>query len=69
MNDRHIIAIVTFALFSSEAYGHYLIAKNEDNEKFVFYKPSTKAIVETITLVGLFSVLNAIIIPEVRKMI
>ena len=37
MKDRDIIAIVTFALFSTEAYGHYLVAKNEDKkeEKYV----------------------------------
>jgi len=69
MKDRDIIAIVTFALFSTEAYGHYLVAKNEDNEKFVFYKPSTKAIVETLSLVALFSILNGIVITEVRKML
>ena len=69
MKDRDIIAIVTFALFSTEAYGHYLVAKNEDNEKFIFYKPTTKAIVETLSLVGIFSILNGIIITEVRKII
>ena len=69
MKDRDIIAIVTFALFSTEAYGHYLVAKNEDNEKFIFYKPTTKALVETLSLVGIFSILNGIIITEVRKII
>ena len=69
MKDRDIIALVTFALFSTEAYGHYLVAKNEDNEKFIFYKPTTKAIVETLSLVGIFSILNGIIITEVRKII
>ena len=69
MQDRDIIAIVTFALFSTEAYAHYLVAKNEDNEKFVFYKPSTDTIIETLSLVGLFSILNGIVITEVKKML
>tara|TARA_R100000426_G_C4813698_1_gene107553 strand:- start:919 stop:1128 length:210 start_codon:yes stop_codon:yes gene_type:complete len=69
MNDRQIISLVTFALFSSEAYGHYLIARNEENEKFIFYKPSTQAIFETLLLVGAFSILNGYAITELKKLL
>ena len=36
MKDRNIVALVTFAIFSTEAYAHYLVAKNEDNDEFKF---------------------------------
>ena len=29
MKDRNVVALVTFALFSAEAYAHYVVAKNE----------------------------------------
>lgn len=68
MKDKNIIALVTFALFSTEAYGHYLIARNEGNEKFKWYKPSRKAIFDTMLLVGGFSILNDVIITELKKL-
>ena len=39
MKDSQIVALSTFVLFTGEAYGHYLIAKNEGKEKFTFYFP------------------------------
>ncbi len=69
MKDRDVIALVTFGLFTAEAYGHYLIAKNEGKEEFKLYKPSNKAIIHTVAFVGVFSILNGIIITRVKKLL
>ena len=67
MRDRDIVALVTFALFSTEAYAHYLVAKNEGKEKFKFYLPTLDTTIKNIAVVGTFSILNGILVEQVKK--
>jgi len=67
MRDRDIVAIVTFVLFSTEAYAHYLVAKNEGKEKFKFYLPTLDTTIKNVAVVGTFSLLNGILVEQVKK--
>ena len=67
MRDRDIVALVTFALFSTEAYAHYLVAKNEGKEKFKFYLPTLDTTIKNVAVVGTFSILNGILVEQVKK--
>jgi len=67
MRDRDIVALVTFALFSTEAYAHYLVAKNEGKEEFKFYLPTLDTTIKNIAVVGTFSILNGILVEQVKK--
>ncbi len=67
MKDRNIVALVTFALFSAEAYAHYVVAKNEGKEKFKFYMPTLNTTLKNIGVVGIFSILNGILVEQVKK--
>ncbi len=67
MKDRNLIALVTFAIFSTEAYAHYVVAKNEGSETFKFYKPTLQTTFKNLVVVGAFSLLNGIIIEKIRK--
>jgi hypothetical protein len=67
MKERNIIALVTFAIFSTEAYAHYVVAKNEGSETFKLYKPTIETTFKNLLVVGVFSILNGIIIEKIRK--
>ena len=67
MRDRDIVALVTFVLFSTEAYAHYLVAKNEGKEKFKFYLPTLDTTIKNVAVVGTFSILNGILVEQVKK--
>tara|TARA_R110001592_G_scaffold145993_1_gene369896 strand:- start:1543 stop:1752 length:210 start_codon:yes stop_codon:yes gene_type:complete len=67
MRDRDIVALVTFALFSTEAYAHYLVAKNEGSEKFKFYIPTLNTTFKNLAVVGTFSILNGILVEKIKK--
>tara|TARA_B100001248_G_scaffold209788_1_gene163966 strand:+ start:2130 stop:2339 length:210 start_codon:yes stop_codon:yes gene_type:complete len=67
MSDRRLVAIVTFMLFSAEAYSHYLVAKNEGKEKFRFYIPSLDTSIKNLVVIGLFSIANGVIVEQVKK--
>tara|TARA_R110000787_G_scaffold145840_2_gene259605 strand:- start:464 stop:670 length:207 start_codon:yes stop_codon:yes gene_type:complete len=67
MKERNLIALVTFAIFSTEAYAHYVVAKNEGSETFKFYKPTLQTTFKNLVVVGAFSLLNGIIIEKIRK--
>jgi len=69
MRDRDIVELVTFAIFSTEAYAHYLVAKNEGNEKFKFYTPNLDTTIKNIAVVGAFSLLNGIVVERVKKLL
>ncbi len=69
MRDRDIVALVTFAIFSTEAYAHYLVAKNEGKEEFKFYVPNLDTTIKNIAVVGAFSVLNGILVERVKKLL
>lgn len=67
MRDRNIVALVTFALFSTEAYAHYLVAKNEGKDDFKFYIPTLNTTLKNLAVVGTFSILNGILVEQVKK--
>lgn len=67
MKDRNLVAIVTFVIFSTEAYAHYLVAKNEDSDTFKFYVPKLETTLKNLGVVGVFSILNGIVISEIKK--
>jgi len=69
MKDSQIVALTTFLFFTAEAYGHYLIAKNEGSEKFKFYVPDTETTVKNLMLVGTFSLLNGIAVSYLKKVL
>lgn len=69
MKDRYIVAIVTFALFSAEAYSHYLVAKNEGQDEFKFYVPSFNTSVKNLGILAVFSYLNGVAVQEVKKLL
>ena len=67
MKDRNLIALVTFGIFSAEAYAHYVVAKNEGSDKFKFYRPTLRTTFKNLAVVGVFSILNGLIIEKIRK--
>lgn len=69
MRDRDVVALVTFALFSAEAYAHYLVAKNEGKDEFKLYVPTLDTTIKNIAVVGTFSILNGILVERVRKIL
>ena len=69
MKDRNVVALVTFALFSAEAYAHYVVEKNEGKDEFKLYVPTLKTTIHNLVVVGVFSVLNGIIVEKVRKLL
>jgi hypothetical protein len=69
MKDSQIVALTTFVLFSTEAYGHYLIAKNEGQEKFKFYIPKVETTVKNLMIVGVFSIFNGYAVSQIKKIL
>jgi hypothetical protein len=69
MKDRDIVTLVTFALFSTEAYAHYLVAKNEGKEDFKFYVPTWNTTFKNLGVVGIFSVLSGLVVEQVKKVL
>ena len=69
MKDRNIVALVTFVIFSTEAYAHYLVAKNEDNNEFKFYIPKLETTLKNLVVVGAFSILNGIVVEKVKNIL
>tara|TARA_R110001592_G_scaffold20489_16_gene83117 strand:- start:178 stop:393 length:216 start_codon:yes stop_codon:yes gene_type:complete len=62
-----IVGATTFGLFMIEAILHYNmgVKKDNPNEKFTF--PDNKELGKLALVVGIFSVMNGVIINEVKK--
>ena len=58
---------VTFALFMTEAIIHYNIGVKSKTDEKGFNFPPTKDFIKLATTVGLFSVLNGIMVKEFTK--
>jgi len=67
MKHRNIVALVTFAIFSTEAYAHYVVAKNEGSDTFKFYRPTLQTTIKNLAVVGAFSILNGLIIDKITN--
>jgi hypothetical protein len=50
--------LVTFIVFTCEAYLHFLIGRNHGNEKFQFYLPSLEDTVKLTAIVMFFSMVS-----------
>jgi len=63
-----IVPLVTFGVFMTEALFHYNIGAHKDlDEKRIFVIPSTKDFIKVAVIVGIFSVLNGVIIGQIKK--
>lgn len=67
-----IVGGTTFALFMIEAILHYNMGKNYtknngEDEKGDFQLPDKKELLKLSLVVGIFSVMNGVIINEVKK--
>jgi hypothetical protein len=68
MSDSGKVVAVTFALFMTEAILHYNLGKKDvqKQETSKGFLPPTKALLKLGGVVMLFSVLNGIIIKEIK---
>ena len=69
MTLKNQIVATTFTLFMIEAIMHYNqgkkdVKKEKENDGFL---PPTKSLVKLAVLVGVFSVLNGVIVDEIQK--
>ena len=66
-----IVGGTTFALFMTEALIHFNMGKNykkhKSDEKSKFELPDNKELIKLSLIVGVFSVLNGVIVNEVKK--
>lgn len=62
------VLLVTWALFTVEASIHYTIGANKgSDEKKIFVLPPPKDILKIVSVVAVFSLLSAAIVPMVSK--
>jgi len=69
MTLKNQVVATTFTLFMIEAIMHYNqgkkdVEKEKHNDGFL---PPTKSLVKLAVLVGVFSVLNGVIVDEIQK--
>ena len=66
-----VVGGTTFALFMTEALIHFNMGQNykkhKNGEKTKFELPDTKELIKLSLIVGAFSVLNGVIVNEVKK--
>lgn len=68
MKNGKLVAVVTFAVFSFESFVHYNVAKNEDKDGFKFYIPKLETTLKNLAVVGVFAVINGLVVTQLRKM-
>lgn len=62
-----IVGATTFGLFMTEALIHYNMGVSEKEPDHKFTIPNRKDLTRLAVVVGVFSVLNGVIINEVKK--
>ncbi len=71
MKLRDKVAITTFSLFMVEAIMHYNLGKDDcseqDKNKPRGFLPPTKSLVELALIVGVFSVINGVVVDSIKK--
>ena len=67
MRDSEIIALTTFVVFSAEAYGHYLVAKNEDKDDFKFYVPKLETSVKNLMIIDKVKITSKVMLISERN--
>jgi hypothetical protein len=69
-NHKKIAAVtfgVTYAMFMTEALIHYNMGVHKDKSQQGFVLPPKKDFVKLGVVVGLFSILNGIVVNEIIK--
>ena len=68
MTLKNKIVLTTFSLFMIEAIMHYNQGKNdtEANKQKKGFLPPTKSLIKLGLIVGAFSVINGIVIDEIK---
>jgi len=64
-----VVGISTFALFMTEGIIHYNMGVRADDPKKKFHIPKGHALGEIAIIVGIFSILNGVIVNEIKKVI
>jgi hypothetical protein len=64
-----VVGVTTFALFMAEGIIHYNMGVRADEPNKQFHIPKGKALGEIALIVGIFSVLNGVIVNEIKKVI
>ncbi len=71
MKLRDKVALTTFSLFMVEAIMHYNLGKDdckcEEKKKAKGFFPPTKSLVELALIVGVFSVINGVVVDSIKK--
>jgi hypothetical protein len=62
-----IVGGTTFVLFMAEAIIHFNMGKNYKEQPTPFKLPDTKELIKVSLIVGIFSVMNGVIINEIKK--
>ena len=72
-NLGFIVGGTTFVLFMTEAIIHFNMGQNykkpKNHQEKDFKLPDTKELIKLSLIVGIFSVLNGVIVNEVKKTI
>jgi len=68
-NIGWIVGISTFALFMAEGVIHYNMGVRADDPTKKFHIPNKNSLGEIALIVGIFSVLNGVIVNEIKKVI
>ncbi len=68
-NIGWIVGVSTFALFMTEGIVHYNMGVRADDPKKKFHIPNRNALGEIALIVGIFSILNGVIVNEIKKVI
>jgi hypothetical protein len=68
MKNGKLVSVVTFAVFSFESFLHYNVAKNEDKDEFKFYIPKLETTLTNLAVVGVFAIINGLVVTQLRKM-
>ena len=62
-----LITGITFTLFMVEAMIHFNMGEKENDKNHKFELPGTEDLIEIGIIVGVFSILNGIIISKIEK--
>ena len=59
--------VITFSLFMVESIMHYNIGRKEVDPNYKGFLPPAKTMIKLGAIVGVFSILNGVIIKEITK--
>ena len=66
-NVATVTFLVTYGMFMTEALLHYNMGVHKDNDEKSFVLPPKKDFIKLGVMVGLFSILNGIVVKEIAK--